>query len=76
MKTAISLPDSMGAAADALAERLGMTRSALYQRAIAEFLAKHDDQAVTAQLNSVYGTRAREAKLNAALAKTLSQIDW
>ena len=41
MKTAISLPDDVFAASDALAKRLGLSRSALIAAALTEFLAKH-----------------------------------
>ncbi|HEY9450053.1 MAG TPA: hypothetical protein VIQ60_09865 [Gemmatimonadaceae bacterium] len=54
MKTAISLPDDLFDEADALAERLGVSRSALYATAVAEFLAKHTASEVTARLNRVY----------------------
>jgi antitoxin MazE6 len=55
MKTAISLPDDLFASADALASRLGMSRSELYATAVAEFLAKHTASQVTAQLDQLYG---------------------
>lgn len=55
MKTAISLPDALFEAAEALAERLGVSRSQLYARAVEEYLAKHRDQDITARLNDVYG---------------------
>lgn len=54
MKTAISLPDPLFNAADALAGRLGVSRSELYATALAEFVAKHTDTEVTARLNEVY----------------------
>jgi len=47
MKTAISLPDELFECADALAHRLGVSRSELYATAVAEFLAKHQDAKVT-----------------------------
>ena len=41
MKTAISIPDSLFTAADALARKLGMSlRSRLYATALAEYVAK------------------------------------
>ena len=51
MKTAISLPDDLFESADALAERLGLSRSELYATAVAEYLAKHRDEDVTGRLN-------------------------
>ena len=54
MKTAISIPDELFTSADALAERLGVSRSQLYATAVAEFLAKHAGADITARLNAVY----------------------
>lgn len=54
MKTAISIPDGIFDAADALAERLGLSRSELYARAVAEFLERQRREDVTARLNEVY----------------------
>lgn len=54
MKTAISLPDELFATADSLAKRLKISRSKLYATALAEYVAKHRDEDVTARLNAVY----------------------
>jgi len=54
MKTAISIPDDLFEAADRVAKRLGLSRSELYQRAIAKYLESQSDAAITAQLNTVY----------------------
>ena len=54
MKTAISLPDELFASADALAERLGMTRSGLIAAALAEYVAKHRTAKVSERRNAVY----------------------
>jgi hypothetical protein len=54
MKTAISVPDPIFEAAEALARRLGMSRSQLYTTAITQFLDSFNDEAVTQALNEVY----------------------
>lgn len=54
MKTAISIPDPQFAAAEQLASRLGMSRSQLYQQALAEFIDKHDQDCITQALNRIY----------------------
>ena len=41
MKTTISLPDDLFFAAEALAAKLGVSRSEIYALAVAEFVAKH-----------------------------------
>jgi hypothetical protein len=54
MKTAISLPDKLFESTDALARRLGLSRSQLVATALAEFLAKHRGRDVTRRLDAVY----------------------
>ena len=68
MKTAVSLSDQLHRSADALARRLGISRSALYATALAEFVAKHQDAKVTERLNAVYAGGSN--KLDPALAKS------
>jgi metal-responsive CopG/Arc/MetJ family transcriptional regulator len=67
MKTAISLPDDLFASADALAGRLGVSRSALYAAALAEYLAKHRTARVTERLNAVYA--AESSRVDPSIAK-------
>lgn len=55
MKTAISIPDPIFEAAEALARRLGMSRSELYATAVSQFLETFQDEAVTQALNELYG---------------------
>ena len=53
LKTAVSLPDELFLSANDLAQRQGMSRSELFAIALAEHLAKHRDENVTAKLNEV-----------------------
>jgi metal-responsive CopG/Arc/MetJ family transcriptional regulator len=53
MKTAVSLPDELFAEAEEYAECHHVSRSALYARAIREYLTRHNDDAITAAINSV-----------------------
>jgi predicted transcriptional regulator len=55
MKTAISLADDLFRAADRFAARKHKTRSQLYSEALAEYLARHDEDVVTEALDAVYG---------------------
>ena len=66
MKTAISLPDQLFRSGDALAKRLGVSRSELYARALAEYLAKNRNDRITDRLNAV--AAAEETRLEPALA--------
>lgn len=78
MKTAISLPDELFESADALAERMGMSRSELYATAVAEYLAKHRDEDVTARLNEVFAEQDSgiDPKLRSAQARSVSSSEW
>jgi metal-responsive CopG/Arc/MetJ family transcriptional regulator len=67
MKTAISLPDELHRSGDRLAKRLGLSRSELYARALAEFLAKHQQDRITHRLNAVYS--AEDSRLDPGFAK-------
>jgi metal-responsive CopG/Arc/MetJ family transcriptional regulator len=58
MKTAISLPDKLFESTDALARRLGLSRSQLVATALAEFLAKHRGRDLTRRLDAVYAQEA------------------
>jgi metal-responsive CopG/Arc/MetJ family transcriptional regulator len=66
MKTAISLPDDLFRSGDSLAKRLGVSRSELYARALAEYLAKHRADQITQRLNAVYA--AEDSRLDPSLA--------
>ena len=54
MKTAVSIPDGLFRAAEQASERLGIPRSELYQRALADYLDRHGASLVTDALNQVY----------------------
>jgi metal-responsive CopG/Arc/MetJ family transcriptional regulator len=78
MKTAISVPDDLFRSADALAKRLGVSRSKLFSSALADFLAKHNEHTITARLNAVY--RTEDSRLDPALrrlqARSLPRDQW
>ena len=54
MKTAISIPDSLFQAAEELAERLGISRSQLYRRAVEEYLRARGHDIIRETLDAVY----------------------
>ena len=78
MKTAISLPDDLFASADALAGRLGVSRSALYAAALAEYLAKHRTARVTERLNAVYATESSRVhpSIDKAQRRRVKSAEW
>lgn len=53
MKTAVSIPDEVFHAADEAAERLGMSRSQLYVRALQQFLDELGEDPVTGALDAL-----------------------
>ena len=78
MKTAVSLPDSLFEAAAGLAQKLGLSRSELFARALAAFLQAHDRSGVTQALDRVYSEEdsALEPALAHLQSAALSQNDW
>ena len=67
VKTAVSIPDPLFEAADRLARRRRVSRSALYAEALEMLLAADDtDDSVTARLDAVYTTA--DSSLDPAVA--------
>ena len=78
MKTAVSVPDELFARADRLAKGLGISRSELYSRALAEFLARRDPVQATAAWDEVCEAvgESRDDFVGAASAQILRNTDW
>lgn len=79
MKTAISIPDNLFKAADQLARRLGISRSELFQRAIADYLGNRSADVVRERLDSVYGdpaNRRLDPLVQAAAEQILNDEEW
>jgi len=78
MKTAISLPDEIFEQAERLAQRMKKSRSELYREALAEYVARHEPDAVTAALDRVaerIDTRP-DAFSSAAARRILERTEW
>ena len=79
MKTAISLPDDLFRAAERAAKSLGLSRSQLYQRALAAFLVRYNDAAITDALNKIYAS-VKNVGLDPVLDQlqraSLQREDW
>lgn len=69
MKIAVSVPDELFARADEAAERLGISRSQVYARALEEFLEGQGEDPVTATLDSL--ADSVEPPPNAAAGRAL-----
>ncbi len=52
MKTAVSIPDPVFIEADALAKRMGITRSKLYARALDAFVSRQAPDRITLAMNA------------------------
>ncbi len=78
MKTAISIPDDVFESADELADEMGISRSELYSSAVAEYLAKHKAEDVTAKLNEGYAGEPSglPSELRRAQAKSIGKAEW
>lgn len=78
MKVALSIPDELFESAEALGERLGVSRSRLYATALAEFLAKHGGRKLTDQLDAVYGTETStiDSALQRMQRRSLQRHKW
>lgn len=78
MKTAVSIPDDVFEDAERLATRLGTSRSQLYARALAEFVARHDDDRVTALMDQAVREAGVEADtfLQAAARQSFRRVEW
>ena len=79
MKTAISIPDELFEAADRLAKRMSLSRSALYARAVERFVAEQEATEVTARLNEVYSDEDRgelDPVFEALQIDSLEKDEW
>jgi metal-responsive CopG/Arc/MetJ family transcriptional regulator len=78
MKTAISLSDDLFDSADALARKLGVSRSSLFATAVAEYVAKHRAAKVSERLNAVYAVEPAtvDKRLRRAQAKAVERSSW
>lgn len=78
MKVAISIPDELFVDAERLAQRSKTTRSQFYARALAEFVARHDDDYLTELLNQAYDDSSSSVDpfVFKAANKTLRNTKW
>lgn len=67
MKTAISIPNDIYENAEQLANQQGKSRSQLYTQAVSQYVAKHQKDNITKQLNDVY--KHENSSLDSQLAQ-------
>jgi metal-responsive CopG/Arc/MetJ family transcriptional regulator len=78
VRTVVSIPDLVFAAAEELAARLGVSRSELYARALSDYVENHLDRRVTQRLDEVHAESSSQlapplARLQAA---SLDDDEW
>ena len=78
MKTAISLPDKLFAAAEREAKRRGVSRSKLYQQALEKLIANARDEAVSDALTRSYvaSPEPDDPFMDRILARTMARVEW
>ena len=78
MKTAVSIPDDLFHQADALASRLGKSRSQVYREALADYVARREPGAVTRALDEIAEEMAADGATFRAEAarRTLEYSEW
>lgn len=80
MKLRVSIPDHLCRAAERLAQRLGISRNRLIQRAVAEYVEAYRDDDVTRVLDEVHGSNGERAEVDRVLERlqsaSLPTEDW
>ena len=78
MKTAVSIPSDLFRAGERVAQRLGLSRSGLYSKALREFLVRHDDEEITRRLDEVYEREpsAIDPAISRIAARALLKESW
>jgi metal-responsive CopG/Arc/MetJ family transcriptional regulator len=78
MKTAVSIPDDIFEEAERLAERTRRSRSDIYSRALAEYVARHAPDRVTEAMDRALSELTEDADTFAATAgrRALKRSEW
>jgi hypothetical protein len=78
MKTAVSIPDRLFQQAEALARRLGKSRSQIYREALTEYVLRRDPQSVTTALDEIVDETGGEPDrwLDEAGRRALERSEW
>jgi predicted transcriptional regulator len=78
MKTAVSIPDEVFEQAEELAHRSKRSRSDIYARALAEYLARHAPDRVTDAMNRVLDDvdQPPDKFVARAARRSLERVEW
>lgn len=77
-KTAVSVPNQLFEAAEQFARQQKMSRSELYSKALAEYLAAHQEDSVTAALDAIYADEPAQLDevIQQLQAASLPEDEW
>ena len=78
MKTAVSIPDEVFADAERLARRMKRSRSEIFSRALAEYIARHTPDRVTEAMNHTLAEihEPTDPFVLAAASRALGRTEW
>jgi len=80
MKITISISDALFNAAEKLANRFGVSRSELYQRAMCLFIEQHRAESITESLDTLYNSDGMSSELDPVIKHlqglSISIADW
>lgn len=78
MKTAVSIPDPVFKSVERLARRTKQSRSAIYSRALSEFVARHSGDEVTETMNAALEDIGGSPDLfvSRAARRVLASTEW
>lgn len=78
MKVAVSIPDDVFEEAERLTEEQGGSRSALYAKALKEYIDRHAPDRITEQINAVIDEIGNEVDpfVTAAASRILRDTEW
>jgi metal-responsive CopG/Arc/MetJ family transcriptional regulator len=78
MKTAVSIPDEVYEQAERFVRRTGRSRSDVYSRALAEYLARHAPDDVTDAVNRVVDelNEGEDRFIGTTARGTLGRTEW
>ena len=78
MKTSVSIPDDIFKKAERLARRMKKSRSELFSKALADYVARHAPDNVTEAMNQVCAEVGVEtdAFVSDASWRTLERVEW
>ena len=78
MKTAISVPDDIFDSAERLAQRMKKSRNQIYSEAMAEYVARHEPDTITDQINAVCDEvdTQPDSFVSEAARRVLAAADW